>query len=353
MYRGLMERLEQGAVICAEGYLFELERRGYLQAGSFVPEVALENPEVLLQVHRDFLHAGSDVMVAFTYNGHREKLRILGKEDLLEPLNRQALHLAKTAAKEAEKLPGNERALTAGNISNTNIYKPDDTQSAKTVRTMFDEMAGWAADAGADYMIAETFYYHGEARLGLEAIKAAGLPAVVTHGLMAENVLWDGMSVEESCRRLEDMGADVVGMNCFRGPRTMMPYIRAIRGSVRGPVAALPVTYRTTDEHPTFFNLPDPGNTASLPLQTTFPTALDSLAATRYELAEWAREAYDLGVAYLGICCGNTPAHTRALAEALGRSTPASRYSPDMSKQFLFGDDPALAQHIAGRSKKA
>src|SRR5213593_3979906 len=92
---GLLERLESGPVICAEGYLFELERRGYLQAGAFVPEVLLEHPELVSQLHREFVHAGSDVVEAFTYYGHREKLRLIGKEDLLEPLNRQALALAK------------------------------------------------------------------------------------------------------------------------------------------------------------------------------------------------------------------------------------------------------------------
>src|SRR5580765_8660305 len=56
----LLQRLDQGPVICAEGYLFELERRGYLQAGAFVPEVVLEYPEVVTQLHRDFVHAGSD-----------------------------------------------------------------------------------------------------------------------------------------------------------------------------------------------------------------------------------------------------------------------------------------------------
>jgi len=59
---GLLERLEQGPVICAEGYLFELERRGYLQAGAFVPEVVLEHPELVAQLHRKFVHAGSDVV---------------------------------------------------------------------------------------------------------------------------------------------------------------------------------------------------------------------------------------------------------------------------------------------------
>src|SRR5438046_4422817 len=85
---GLLERLEEGPVICAEGYLFECERRGYLQAGAFVPEVVLEHPEVVSQLHREFVHAGSDVVEAFTYYGHREKLRIIGKEHLLEELNR-------------------------------------------------------------------------------------------------------------------------------------------------------------------------------------------------------------------------------------------------------------------------
>src|SRR3546814_7064956 len=60
--RSLLERLAQGPVICAEGYLFELERRGYLQAGAFVPEVVLEHPEAVTRLHEDFVHAGSDVV---------------------------------------------------------------------------------------------------------------------------------------------------------------------------------------------------------------------------------------------------------------------------------------------------
>src|SRR5690625_5320442 len=90
MKRSLEQRLKDGPVVVGEGYLFELERRGYLQAGSFVPEVALDNPEALKQTYRDFMNAGSDVVLAFTYNAHREKMRIIGKEDLLEPLNKNA-----------------------------------------------------------------------------------------------------------------------------------------------------------------------------------------------------------------------------------------------------------------------
>src|SRR5205085_7726476 len=95
---GLLARLSEGPVICAEGYLFEFERRGYLQAGAFVPEVVLEHPELVAQLHREFVHAGSDVVEAFTYYAHREKLRLLGKEHLLEEMNRKALSLAKNVA---------------------------------------------------------------------------------------------------------------------------------------------------------------------------------------------------------------------------------------------------------------
>ncbi len=111
----LLERLAAGPVICAEGYLFEIERRGYLSAGAYVPEAVLDHPEVVAQLHRDFLHAGSDVMLAFTYYAHREKLRVIGREDTLEEMNRTALRLAREAAQGSD-------ALVAGNVSNSSIY---------------------------------------------------------------------------------------------------------------------------------------------------------------------------------------------------------------------------------------
>ena len=89
MKKDLITRLNEGPIMCAEGYLFAMERRGYLSAGPFVPEVVLEHPEVVSQLHREFIRAGSDVVQAFTYYGHREKLRIIGKEHLLEPMQKK------------------------------------------------------------------------------------------------------------------------------------------------------------------------------------------------------------------------------------------------------------------------
>ena len=96
--RNLIERLNSGPVICAEGFLFEIEKRGYMSSGEFVPMVALDHPEVLENLHKEFQHAGSGIVQAFTYNGHREKMRVIGKEELSEHLNRTASKIAKKVA---------------------------------------------------------------------------------------------------------------------------------------------------------------------------------------------------------------------------------------------------------------
>lgn len=340
---GLMERLAVGPVICAEGYLFECERRGYLQAGAFVPEVVLDHPEVVRQLHHEFAHAGSDVVEALTYYAHREKLRVIGKEDLLETINRQALSIAKEVAAEYD-------ALLAGDLSNTNVYLPNDA-SRKEVRAMFDEQVSWAVDARVDFIIAETFSYVEEAILAVEAIKAAGVPAVVTMAIHREGVTLEGWTPEEACKRLEDAGADVVGVNCARGPRTMLPLLKPIREAISCHVAALPVPYRTTEEEPTFQSLTEPSD-IDLPNGRPFPTALDPFTCNRYEIAAFARAALELGVNYLGVCCGAGPHHIRALAEALGRTPPASRYTADMSKHAFFGTGARIRKEYQGLASR-
>ena len=328
----LSAMLERGPVVCAEGYLFECERRGYLQAGAFVPEVVLDHPEVVEELHREFVHAGSDVVEAFTYYGHREKLRVLGKEDILEPLNTRALSIAGRVARETG-------TLLAGNLSNTNVYEPGPA-GERTVRPVFEEQVAWAAQAGVDFIIAETFSWAGEALLALETIRAAGLPAVITFAVHREGTLRDVMSPAEACAQAEQAGASVVGLNCIRGPQSMLPLLAPIREAVSCPVAALPVPYRTTDEQPSMQSLRDPGRGGA----QAFPTALDPFTCTRQELGEFATAALALGVTYLGVCCGAGPHHIRAVAEAAGQVPAASRYSPDMSKHSFLGSAPGVAQ---------
>jgi betaine-homocysteine S-methyltransferase len=303
-----------------------------LQAGAFVPEVVLDHPEVVEELHREFVHAGSDVVEAFTYYGHREKLRVIGKEEILEPLNRQALAIAARVARDTG-------TLLAGNVCNTNVYEPS-PPSEQAVRGAFTEQVRWAAEAGVDFVIAETFSWAGEALLALQVIRDAGLPAVVTFAVHREGTLRDVASPADACRQAEQAGADVVGLNCIRGPRTMLPLLSPIRAAVSCPVAALPVPYRTTEAEPSMQSLRDPARGGA----QAFPVALDPFTCTRMELGEFATAALDLDVRYLGVCCGAGPQHIRAVAEAAGKNPPASRYSPDMSKHSFLGSDPGITQ---------
>jgi betaine-homocysteine S-methyltransferase len=323
--RTFEQRLADGVVIGAEGYVFELERRGYIKAGPYVPEVILDAPDALRQVHREFLRAGADVMVALTYYANREKLKDVGRDGDLEELNRQAVRIANEIAAEGG-------ALVAGNICNTWCYDPADAvRSGEVVRQQYREQVGWAVDEGVDFVIAETNDFVGEALIGLEVCQEFGLPAMVTFASVQNGTTYDGYDYIEACQVLAEHGASVVGLNCSRGPATMLPLLERIRAAVDIPIAAQPVPYRTDAAAPAFESL------QSADGRRAFPIALEPFAHTRFEMADFARQAADLGVGYVGICCGGAPHYVRAMAEALGRQAPASRYSPALDLHPVLG----------------
>ena len=337
MSKDLISRLNAGPVICAEGYLFAMERRGYLQAGAFVPEVVLEHPEVVTQLHREFICSGSDIVQAFTYYGHREKLKIIGKEDKLEALQKNALKIAKDAANEFPDLD----LMVAGNVANTCVYDPNDNSTIEECRIMFEEQVVWAKDAGVDFIIAETISWLEEAKIALKVIKEAGMIAVTNLTIHQEDKTRDGYTSEDACKCLEDLGADVVGLNCSRGPKMTMELLPKIRENVSCHVAALPVPYRTTEEEPGFLNMTD-HNCDCIPGGNAFPVALDNLYCNRFEMGEFAKSCADQNINFIGICCGAEPHHVREMAVALGRKPISYKYYPDMSKHQAHGTDPML-----------
>jgi betaine-homocysteine S-methyltransferase len=324
--RTLEERLAADVVIGAEGYVFELERRGYIKAGPYVPEVILDAPDALRQLHREFLRAGSDVMVALTYYAHREKLKDVGRDGELEHMNRAAVRIANEIAREGD-------ALVAGNICNTWSYDPSDPEtSGAVVRAQYEEQLGWAVEEGIDFVIAETFDHVGEALIAVEVCQAMRLPVMVTFASVQPTTTYDGYDYVDACRILAEHGATLVGLNCSRGPETMLPLLERIRAAVDVPVAAQPVPYKTSPTTPAFESLDAEDG------RRLFPIELERFGCTRYEMAAFARRAREIGVDYIGICCGGGPHHVRAMAEALGRDTPASRYSPAIALHPVLGD---------------
>jgi betaine-homocysteine S-methyltransferase len=323
--RTLQQRLAEGVVIGAEGYVFELERRGYVKAGPYVPEVIVDAPDALRELHREFLRAGADVMVALTYYAHRDKLADVGRAGELERMNRQAVRIAGEIAREGD-------ALVAGNICNTWSYDPANPEaSGAVVRAQYEEQLGWAVEEGIDFVVAETYDHVGEALIGLDVCHELGLPALVTFASVQPSTTYDGYDYVDACRVLADHGAAVVGLNCSRGPETMLPLLERIRAAVDIPVAAQPVPYRTSAATPAFESLESEDG------RRLFPIQLEPFQCTRFEMAEFARRAREIGVDYIGICCGGGPHHVRAMAEALGRDTPASRYSPALELHPVLG----------------
>ena len=339
MTKDLITRLNEGPVLFAEGYLFAMERRGYLSAGAFVPEVVLDHPEVVSQLHREFIRAGTDIVQAFTYYGHREKLRLIGKEDLLEPLQKNALQIAKDARDEFKDLD----LLVCGDVANTNIYNPDDKKSHIECQKMYEEQVGWAKEAGVDFIVAETINWTEEMKIALKAIKDAGMIAVTNFSIKKGDKTREGHTPGDACKIMEDLGADVVGLNCYRGPAMTMKLLPEIRKKVSCHVAALPVPYRTTEEQPNFLNQKDPGCDC-IPGENAFPVALDNLYCNRFEMAEFAKDCLKQNINLIGICCGAEPHHVREMSVALGRKPIAYKYYPDMSRHWLHGKDKSFLE---------
>ena len=325
--KGILERLSEGVVLGDGGYLLELEKRGRVRAGPFTPEVALNNPESLLELHREFRDAGAEVLQALTFYASRDKLATVGMGERVEELNRAAVRIARQAA--------GDRCLVAGNLSLTWMYKPSDKSAADRVRKTFDEQLDVQVAEGVDFIIGETFSFLGEALLAVERAKKTKLPVMVTVCFENEDITTDGKTAADVARALGDAGADVVGINCLRSPEHTLPLMAEMRKAVPGYIGCQPVAYRTTHTHRDFTSLP------------AFPDQLEPYQLTRREMAEYAVKARELGVNYIGACCGAVATHIREMARALGK-LPA-----DDRVWKKGGEKPMSAYEYYGHDQKA
>ena len=305
------ELLELGPVIGDGGYLIELERRGWVDSGSgreqvgtgrgsgqFTPEVAIEHPEALRDLHREFLNAGSQVLQALTFFGTREKLSRAGYGAQTEEINFAAVKLAKQVA--------GDRALVAGSVSRTQLVEREGMDALPTARDHIGEQIRLLKDAGVDFLILETFFHLAEMKVALEAAFESGLPTVATMSFRPlVTQCSDGHTPAECARVMADLGAVAVGANCEQDHGRMLALLREMRDAADVAIAAQPSAFRTTDECHSFTRLPE------------FPDALETIQLPRREFAEFGRLARSEGIRYVGGCCGCNAAYIRSLAQGV------------------------------------
>jgi betaine-homocysteine S-methyltransferase len=339
MKKSILQKLKDGPVLGDGGYLLELEKRGWVRAGPFTPEVALMNPEALRQLHIEFREAGAEVLQALTFYASRDKLATVGLQDRLEDLNRAAVRVAKEVA--------GDRCLVAGNLSLTWMYEPENNASKDKVRATFDEQLAVQTAEGVDFIIGETFSWLGEALIAVERAKRTNLPVMVTICFENKNMTTDGKTATHAAKALVDAGADIIGMNCLRPPEHMLSSLEEMRKAVPSAfLAAQPVAYHTPADKPDFTSLPQ------------FPFELDPLQLSRKEMAAYAQRAKEIGVNYIGACCGAVATHIREMARVLGKLPTEQRpwnlnYEKPMSAYEYYDHDPAEVSAGGVRGKAA
>lgn len=315
--KSFIERMQEPnrPVLGDGGYLLELERRGWVDSGSgrekvgtgkgsgqFTPEVAIEHPDALRELHREFLNAGSEVLQALTFFGTREKLNRAGYGQQTEAINQAAVRIAREVAA--------DRAYVAGSVSRTQLFEREGPSAADHVRDLLNEQVALLAEAGVDFLIMETFFHLQEMLIGLECARKSGLPIIATMTFrpkLTEST--DGHSPAACAKAMVDAGANSVGANCEQEPERMLAILREMRGAVSVPIAAQPAAFRTTDAMPCFTRLPE------------FPDNMETIQLPRSSFESFAAAAPREGIQFVGGCCGCNAAYIRAAARGLEGAT--------------------------------
>lgn len=315
--RGILERLDSGEVVIGDGgFVFALEKRGYVKAGPWTPEAVVEHPEAVRQLHREFLRAGADVMQAFTFYASDDKLSNRGNQASQKfgctTINAAACRMAKEVAHEGS-------AMFLGGVCQTPTYLSG--ASKEDTKEIFRGQMRTFKEEGVDFIMCEYFEHVEEAEWAVEVGLEMGLPVACTMCIGPQGDM-HGVSAGDCAVRLVRSGAKLVGVNCHFDPFVCLETVKLMKealekASLKAHLVCQPLAYMTPDAgRQGFIDLPE------------FPFALESRICTRWDIQRYARAAYDLGVRYIGGCCGFEPYHIRAIAEELaterGRTPLAS-----------------------------
>lgn len=282
------ELVKNGPVLLDGATGTNLQKAG-MPVGVCPEQWILENSEVLIDLQKRYVEAGTDILFAPTFTASRIKLKEYGLEDHLEEMNRKLVALSKEAAK-------GTNALVAGDLTMTGeqLYPLGDLMFEDLV-DVYKEQAKIIAEAGADLFVVETMMSLQECRAAVLAIReVCDLPVMVSLTYNEDGRTLYGTDPVTAVVVMQSLGADAVGMNCSTGPEAMLEPIAKM-----AEYAAIPLLAK-----------PNAGMPELIDGQTVFNVESE-------EFAEVGKKLVEEGAAIIGGCCGTTPEHIRALKEAV------------------------------------
>ncbi|HEV3036244.1 MAG TPA: bifunctional homocysteine S-methyltransferase/methylenetetrahydrofolate reductase [Candidatus Angelobacter sp.] len=291
----LLSRLKEGPVLC-DGAMGTLLYAKGVFINKCYDELNLTQPDLIRNIHQDYLNAGAEVIETNTFGGNIFRLARYGLADKIHGINLQGARLAREAA-DSFNAKKAESALVAGSVGPIGVrIEPLGKISREEVREAFRQQVTALIEGGVDLIILETFGYLEELHQALLAVRDVSpkIQVVAQATIDEEGNCLDGASAETMAAKLDAWGADVLGCNCSVGPVAMLEAVERIRRGTSKPLSAQP--------------------NAGIPRSVEGRNIY--LCSPEY-MASYARKFVSAGVAFVGGCCGTTPEHTRAMKSSL------------------------------------
>ncbi|HKD51896.1 MAG TPA: bifunctional homocysteine S-methyltransferase/methylenetetrahydrofolate reductase [Candidatus Acidoferrum sp.] len=263
-------------------------------------ELNTTEPEAVFRVHQAYIEAGAQIIETNTFGANRFKLAPLGLGDEVQRLNSRGVKIAREARESAAR-----EVLIAGSIGPLGLgvqaRHPDD----KEILDVFYEQALALEERGVDFYILETFSYIEEVLLAVDAIRSfSGLPIVAQLTYSEEGTTHGDLRPSDAAAQLKNKNVQVIGANCTLGPQALLPILQELAAVDDLRISGMP--------------------NAGFPKREGDRIVYPKSSPEYFAL--FAREAAALGVRILGGCCGTTPAHIRAMAEAVKSLRPAKAH---------------------------
>lgn len=270
----------------------ELERRGVaIGLPLWSANALLRSPETVLQIHKDYIVAGADIIVTNTFRTNRRVFRNANLPDDSFALTKKAVELAHRAR---EKFP-ERKILIAGCVAPVeDCYKPELVPSEQELENEHAELVERLVGFGVDFLLIETMTTIREAYASGKAAKATGKEFVISFTCNADGTLYGGERLEDASKAVAELQPTMLGLNCI-SPRYLSPLIRQLKSAL--PQSAI--------KFAVYGNIGKPDVREGTLLCDVEPD----------EYARFAQEWHSLGAAMIGGCCGTTPEYIRRIAQ--------------------------------------